>query len=908
MNKLRHPSPRHIEPPTLPNPVKAGRDPVQLISVVACFLIALSVCLLQNLSRGSLEMARLFDSGHYLSCCEHLLNSLHQLVQDPSTACLHNLCRGLSDDLLLDGPVLPALGAMVFLVLNKVPSAIDMRTPLVLEGILHAFNASLVYIAASKLSGSRKAGLFSGLCWGLYPAAIIGSGKFLTEPLTIACLLCLILSLDALVKYKNAWSARAWLPSFLAGVLLSLSMLLKPALVIGLCIVATLAIWRTRAGKFLASTGIIAGLASILVPWMFFTQAATGHVYLTPQRKPTSNLVIGCNIETQGWGSTPETPFTTLFCDNDSCLPTALGIFSSNPQQLMGLSLQKVTRLWANPWNDYRNKLLGIPVSTQQWWHRFLLAMSALGLLFFLSYCPSQKAPLQEDRFIGYAAIALILGHLSYLAFVSSSRYGFTAMPLYLLFAGYALSCTASSKAPGRSSLTLIVLCLANILLFQSNLIPFLSFFSSHVVGLILGDLVIKCLALTFLLAIAILLIKRLRAPQPIPLSGKFAAAAIMACTTTIMLAFASDKSRLYEWSCPLKPGLAACREITLPLSTKQPEWAMIVFDGDSGSSEAQVYVNHTAVSAKPSPLYLYNSASPEAANLQLYSSVLRELPDSFRQWRAVRVPLSLLNLSGKNIVSISSRGNQQLSIYGAYPPCPGQRWHTLAFSMFSRTKLLNNFDQLEPRLPDILPLVKTESKNWLADTSRHTRFDDLSASPGRQFGQYRIFLALGYAPNNSQQTIPLSKQETASEGSKTHSLQGQLSGPIKASAATGFSRADRIPGGLCDLGHIEISIQGQLKAQNLPTALLISAAVHSVSGMGDALYVPGTPLMLNTDSHWLPFQIKGELPCANKGSQSLALQLIIAPSKYDVVIKDLLWEIQAEKEPDFANGLVTVL
>lgn len=875
-----------------------------LAGMLLCFVLSLAVCLLQNLSARSLEMARLFDSGHYLTTCEGILNAGKQILANPQLENIRHLCQELQADVMLDGPVLPSIAALLFGLLNKLPSAIDMRTPIVLEAVFQALAAALVFAAASKLTASRGWGVLAGIIWALYPPAVIGAGKFLTEVPTTVFMLALVLTANKLVEQKPISSARhIWLWSFACGLMSILTIFSKPALQLGVAAVMALAFFLLSGykQKLIAVGGVIPGVLAILLPWLLFTQMATGHFYLTPQRKPTGNLVIGSDLETDGWASLPTSNFVSLYSEEEPALPVALGIYRAHLPELANLTLRKITRLWANPYNDGRNKFWGIPVLAQQAWHRLIWALALLGALVFAGR--NQVSAMRENRFIGYAALLLIAGHLTYLAFVTISRYGFTAMPLAVILAVYGLACAASAQRPVRQVLTLLAVAISGILLFQSNLLPFLAMGSANFSGLLLADLTVKWLLLLLLLAVALVLMERIESPQRPDRKGKAAWATLLVTLTSIMIAFTTQGNELYEWSCRLLPASAAWRSIDLPASISaskdKPDWAMVVFDGDRTSEAACLRLNNQILSDKPAPLYLYNGGNSQAANFQLFASTLKQLPDNFRQWRAVNVPLELLHINAQdnhNTISLAATDTCQPVIYGNYPALNGTRARTLSFSMFSAGRLMDNFEQYESRLTDILPYTNSNSASGI--TNGHNLLDkqDLSPNPGKQFGQYRLHLVLGYPlNNNSGKTIAEQR------------ISGEIKGPLVIEPATGFSKAERIPESLCTLSHLHVRIKGYIRSKE-KTVLSAAAAVRRVSDLGDAFYVPGCPQVFTATNVWSPLQIEGSLPCSALQPGAKALQILITPNKSSIELKDLQFEIGSKQSAEFSKHRIVVL
>ena len=107
---------------------------------------------------------------------------------------------------MLDVPVLPLMPAIFFALVNKIPTQLNWQPFVVLETFLQALSAVFVCLLMQKLTNSRKWALCGGLAWGLYPAAIVASGRYLTEIPTVFFLLGLTWSASRLLEFSNTRS------------------------------------------------------------------------------------------------------------------------------------------------------------------------------------------------------------------------------------------------------------------------------------------------------------------------------------------------------------------------------------------------------------------------------------------------------------------------------------------------------------------------------------------------------------------------------------------------------------------------------------------------------------------------------------------------------------------------------
>ena len=148
-----------------------------LILSAGIFVIALVAALLQNTRKPVQELAMLFDSGAYVMSTKYVLTAAQNFMHGMP---FESALKSVSETLMLNGPVLPVLGATYFAAIAKEPSLIDMRAPIVLQAVIHATAATTLALAGWRLTGGRKLGLTAGLILAVWPSAVIGAGRFLT--------------------------------------------------------------------------------------------------------------------------------------------------------------------------------------------------------------------------------------------------------------------------------------------------------------------------------------------------------------------------------------------------------------------------------------------------------------------------------------------------------------------------------------------------------------------------------------------------------------------------------------------------------------------------------------------------------------------------------------------------------
>ncbi len=79
--------------------------------------------------------------------------------------------KSVAETIMLNGPVLPGLGAIFFTIIGKEPALIDMRAPIVLQAIIHAGASALLALAGWRFTGGRLIGLLAGIVLAISAAS-----------------------------------------------------------------------------------------------------------------------------------------------------------------------------------------------------------------------------------------------------------------------------------------------------------------------------------------------------------------------------------------------------------------------------------------------------------------------------------------------------------------------------------------------------------------------------------------------------------------------------------------------------------------------------------------------------------------------------------------------------------------
>lgn len=855
-----------------------------VIALSTVFCTGLLLCWRTNFSHAALDVAPMFDSGKYISSTEMVMNAttfIHHFTQQEWVT----ICKALKEPLMMDGPILPLLGAAWFSLIHKNPDLFDMRAALTLQAILHAASACCMFVAARRILRNDKWALFAGLIWAAFPSAVLGAGRFMTENISSTLLL---LTVCVVPTKLSSRCLRSVALGVIAAVVGLLKAALLPGIVLGFLVVA-ICLWKDSDNKssvtarrlILHAVSIALGAAIILTPWLMFTKEATGSYSITAQREPVLNIVIGGNSETDGWSGNPETDFVKLFDTvNGDKASTFIGIWKSNFPRLENIAVRRIVRLWSCPWNDCLSKFMGLSLSAQWVWHQLILSLAIFGALAMTFKMSKEKL----IRPITYLIGALLTSHLVYMVFNASPRQAFTSMPFFALLATCALyelvqaarrNDSAKRYAPaaylaGFFLLWLVAVCCDFHCILQTVQLEAFAYVASW--------LIYVCAAAASSAAlISIVGNKKLFLPslciQVLPAS-------------LICGALAVTPRIVPEWQCRLGTNETANRSVFIKSDLK-PTWAMLVVDGDFAITRASVEINHTKLSEHLAPLSTFSSDKNLMVNYSVFGGVSNKSAELMRQWRAVEVPLSLLH-PGENTISIAAPSGDA-TIYGSFMRTEDGKLVAPTLRGFSGCKLLSETQpMLEPRYSEPLTATAAQGKCWLTRNNT-THSSDLSSSSGEQSGQYRTFLCLGFD----------SKQH---DTSSTPSPENQVleAVPTVISAEKPFIKRYAVPKNLGNSTFVNVSIDGEFLEDNVN--VLSRVDVRNLTNLGSDLNLPNSIKLINNRE----FNLSGSLTRSSLDQPNEFFEVKFQ-SKTPVHLSKLSLKLSADKRPDFARAAVAI-
>lgn len=808
-----------------------------LLFAAGCFALALAVALTHNLRQSSQAMATLFDSNAYLMSVTYVLKACHQFASGELS--LDATAKSIVETIMLNGPIMPGLGAIYFTLIGREPSLLDMRAPIFLEAVIHAASAFLLALVGWRFTGGRLSGLFAGVVLAIYPSAVTSAARFMSETVTVFLTAAGLLACSYLpIGRKNFDLQISTIASFFFAVTSSLLVLTKAALMPGV-FAAVISIWILlalakidRRSFFQALCASSLGVILVFSPWLMFTKIATGNFCLLPQRGPTFNLAAGLNPETDGWSALPETPMVSIFSENDGPRAAASAFYKLNPGDFYGRMARKPARLLQYPWNDCRFDVLGIPLGVQVILHQLLLVFGLFGALSFctlpifvrkrkeenlqhpeLETSTDSKVvtletvpPLSLARvLIGIFSILLLAGHLAYVPFVASTRYGFTAIPSVILFAIWCISGRWNSKVSFAGSLKLLIAAAFIMLAFTLDSEIWRSLFASSMYESILFPLAI---AAVFLFIGCLMAIRALLGTGKTNVTAKALAFLLSFLSLTIMVAAAlAGKSNTFDWEAKLTKSMEFGKIVKLP--NKQIGSAIVLVNLRGDWRAARLKVNNRFLDASPISLMHITGNMNLSNAYRTFAKILRTDTSGLEQWRAFIVPSTLLKPGEENslLITANQENERPASITGS--TINGAHNKTIfgpSLSVFAPTKLLNNPLCLDPRLREVLPQSTSFTAHY-SSNGASTQNTDLSEAPGIQKGAYHLCLLTSEKPNSVQIFTASTYVE----------LKGSIAKPsIRASKTESqsvFTAEGTLPSSCLSQPHTQFVLTGEVDA-----------------------------------------------------------------------------------------------
>ncbi|HEY9868929.1 MAG TPA: hypothetical protein V6D08_07165, partial [Candidatus Obscuribacterales bacterium] len=485
----------------------------------------------------------------------------------------------------------------------------------------------------------------------------------------------------------------------------------------------------------------------------WFTFMVSGKAVPFVDRLPALNLYAGNRLETDGWMAyPPEAPVPRTIVES---LRAIAGPAGEHPLPFIGLQLRKIPRLWAGVWNDYQYALPFLDVYRQSILHQLLLLSAALGGIFLVA---GARNPRHSREFpCGCVLVAIALFHFLYCLFEPVSRYNATAMPSVILLASCAVVRLSGESAAARwrlAGVLVLVSILLRLMQGGSSLYAYLVSLLPGALSFLLGWLDGLFWAAAWLIICAVTLPLVARACHP------RAARLLLVCVFSFLALVAlvlsvSDPER-QEWFCDLRNPHQVLRQdvYVTPVaaaSSLAPQ-AFVLIDLASPLLLPRLSVAINGERIDNIPLTWLQVRGDQEQLLEALSSrahaMGRDLR-SFRQWWVIPVPLSVLRLGASNEILIKSEDREAIlptriyGDYGVHASAFNEGVRVLpSFEHMSLTKGFATCDHRDPRIYEPVRLLGKEVSSYWFDGKKWVE-GDLSESPGRQTGAFRVRIAL---------------------------------------------------------------------------------------------------------------------------------------------------------------------
>lgn len=763
-----------------PSSCSSSSSRSEYLIIALCVAVAVFACVIQNTIRPS-GTTLVFDSGHYMGTVQLLCQAIQAYTQG-----LPYLPFGeshkLNAYLLLDGPLVPLIGTLVFTLLGKIPQASDWRTFIYIEIFFQAIaTASLTSLALNLSNGKhgKYLALATGLAWALYPPAILSTNSFLGElPATALVLFAMWLMVRTIKLKATANSAlQSNILALVSGLVIALVFMSKPALVVslGLLVLLWLAVLlgpvslpsnnqqadHKIQSKVILLLSVCIGATIALKPWLLFTHTTTGSWRASAHRVPIYNITRGMSCDSEGWGTVPLDPTMQGYSEDSKALDCMVSIVKEKPWQSVNLALRKPERLWLLPWNDFHHKCLGIGLGLQIFLHQLLIVLAVIGLILMPLNLPRLKD--QAARFVAVAAPLVILGHAAYIPFETCPRYGFSAMPMVFLLGAIAISNIVyhwSQKPTTRFLLIgLLLSSIATIVIARADLLSLLQCLMLPTALTAMLEYTIKSamMILVFVLARRLCRFDQAQKRPLLKFSSQGIAVFLSANLIVIFMAHYCYEREERTWKCRLEAGESISRSVKYVANSKT-NWNLLLVDceaapdkgrpGNSASNDGADLLASSTISINGNPLTeaSFNPASlvqtwAKLDQMQLdMASIFGKAPSALRQWRAYYIPPGYLD-DGK-INTINLEAGSAITIFGDSNKIDEKASFIPAIDYLSAAKLL--YEQENPDGRVITPFFQAKQSQCLPPSKELLEQNDLSPALGRQCGSYRMYIVSG--------------------------------------------------------------------------------------------------------------------------------------------------------------------
>ena len=413
------------EVPLQSNEAGINKANIGWMNCAAIFSIILAACLAFNFLSSHPKVSLLADCGHYFLSCQYVSAFLSALIHGHwQPDLLFN--KTVVHALLFDGPMLPSIYAVFFVLCGHIPKNTDWPLLVIGQSIFHALSAVLVAAIVSKISSKKQTAFWAGLAYGLYPGGIAMTERFLTEPPAVFFMLCLVWLVSENLNH--------WCNGIFAGITAVVVNLLRPAYAPAALLIAVRGAIKSKS-TIRALSLLAVGALIAMLPWLIYTKLATGKMELSVPRLSTyiKAYGLGWDVQADAWQTIPATPLTKKFNESQGLLGATIYEWSNYPKECLILLAKKIGRLYGEPENGFRHSFFFINYKYQLALHLIYLSFGLLGIFQYLAWI--RKSCNSVTKCILDCSLLGVLAPLPYLLFECINRYGFMAMSFITIFA-----------------------------------------------------------------------------------------------------------------------------------------------------------------------------------------------------------------------------------------------------------------------------------------------------------------------------------------------------------------------------------------------------------------------------------------------------------------------------------------
>lgn len=851
-------------------------------------LVSLALSLWYQLRVFDTHIVFIFDSAHYFLASSQLL-SVFQACLAGNMAAAQGLITENSfvANLMLDGPVLPMLGALAFLATKHPALASSWPVIVVLFSFFNAVSTGTTAFIANSLTGSKKFAAAAACLFAAYPTTITSSGRFLTEPVATFLLLVLAVNCSAMVTSRRSTSSLV-LVSLLAGAACALGFLLKPALLPAWTILIALALFfRYRAKASLLVPLLAASTTIILImgSWLAFTKVATGKFYLMPQRQPVSNVAQGHELETDGRGAMGFDSPTDKVHDAADSRAIFVKAWVEHPQQVFNLYLRKMARTLGFAWNDFKQRVFGLGIEQQDFLHAVLLSFGAIGfvlMLLELAACPVNFSSRQYFLFIVPALIGI---HAAlYIPFESTVRYGAPALPFLAISALFA--CQWLLRIGRKALLLTMVLILLMVLAFKAG--PNIDLLQQLPLGQALLVLTLLKIS-TLLLFTTNFLMHLVQCPafRSLDMLRRILGGCFFAFVFAgfiLLPVGATSLIKDYQRECciELPCGAQLSRDVSLPaeLANTADSCYLIYIDCDARFSSAHFTFNDVPLTGKLISANKVDSACYFVFNImRMYASIFDLPVEQMRQWRVLEVPANLVRFGSRNSLGVIA-GSDGLTVFADRFDSGEQSIRLPNRALFSASKMCNEGLELDGRV-----LERSATKLWpvganLIDSAaqakpllyRQPRFYLLQAScapepVGRAICTVNIPLPL-------ESFDPVLLASGAGKALKIDRYTMQL--------AKTTSLATPLPPQFRAAEQLQVCLRGMVRSLGRSNKIGVFVTLHGVEPNSPFMILPGCPPFIEAKPQFAAFELTDRIFLSAAPNQSYQMSVGLFPGRWE--------------------------